>query len=351
MKVLKKTVALLIAAVMLFSFAGCHKQGEIAVTVGDVEFTSAYYMCVLIFADSTAKATVIENLGEDADTDDVNYYAQKIDGVKYVDWVKDTAIEELKKLAAYKILCKENELEIDAATLANLNTYVEAYWAYGYSTYFEPNGVGLETYKAYIQDTYYADLYFDFIYGEGGEKEISAEDLKAEMLKNYVIADTLSVAYDDFDGEEDDLKAQLKAYVEDINNGKKTFEEVYKVFNPDEETEETSDTEETDEDAPIDPYAQIAGAEGTDYESEYYETISKLDMGKATLVEEDDYAYIFVKQDISTDEYYLEYLDTSLRHALKDDEMSETIEEYCGTLEAEINKYAVNQFKVKKIAY
>ena len=356
MKVLKKIVALLIVAVMLFSFAGCHKQGEIAVTVGDVEFTSAYYMCVLIFSDSMAKSTVVENLGEDADTDNINYYAQEIEGEKYVDWVKNTAIEELKKLAAYKILCKENELEIDETTLANLNTYVDAYWAYGYSSYFEPNGVSLETYRQYIKDTYYADLYFTHLYGEDGEFEIAADALKKEMKEKYLIADVLSVTYADYDTKEDDLKKQLESYVKDLNNGDKTFEEVYKVFYKDEETEDadkedTTEDKDKEESAPKDPYAEIAGAEGTEYESEYYETISKLKVGEATLVKEEKSAYIFVKQDISADEYYLEYLDGTLRHALKDEEMEEKIVEYCETLEAEINKYAVNQFKVKKIKY
>ena len=44
MKIIKKLSAVMMSLAILLSFAGCHKQGEIAVTVGDWEFTSAYYV-------------------------------------------------------------------------------------------------------------------------------------------------------------------------------------------------------------------------------------------------------------------------------------------------------------------
>ena len=39
---------------------------------------------------------------------------KKIDGKKYADWVKDSALDELKKIAAYKTLCAENKIELQA---------------------------------------------------------------------------------------------------------------------------------------------------------------------------------------------------------------------------------------------
>jgi hypothetical protein len=104
---------------MLASFAACHPKDEVAVTVGDVEFTSAYYMCALINADNEARSLVDEALAEKKEKDDkdssststateeVDYYSEKVEGKKYVDWVKARAIENLKQIAAYKIKCKE----------------------------------------------------------------------------------------------------------------------------------------------------------------------------------------------------------------------------------------------------
>ena len=80
MKNFKKIIALALAALMLLSFAGCHKKDEVAVTIGDVEFTSAYYMCALINADSEAKSKVYENLTEEEQqSGDIDYYSKKID--------------------------------------------------------------------------------------------------------------------------------------------------------------------------------------------------------------------------------------------------------------------------------
>ena len=79
MKNFKRIIALALVFLMAVSFVGCHKKNEIAVTVGDVEFTSAYYMCALINADSEAKTKVQEELSEDeqSSTTEIDYYSKK----------------------------------------------------------------------------------------------------------------------------------------------------------------------------------------------------------------------------------------------------------------------------------
>ena len=71
-------------------------------------------MCALINADSEAKTKVQEELSEDeqSGTEEIDYYSKKIDKKDYVKWVEDKAMESLKTIAAYKLLCKENKLEI-----------------------------------------------------------------------------------------------------------------------------------------------------------------------------------------------------------------------------------------------
>ena len=64
MKFIKKLAAVLLAAVMVLSICGCHQKNEIAVTVGDYEYTSAYYMCALVSAYSEGQSEVYENLTE-----------------------------------------------------------------------------------------------------------------------------------------------------------------------------------------------------------------------------------------------------------------------------------------------
>lgn len=350
MNIIKRVSAVLLIAVMAISAAGCHKKNEVAVKAGDIEFTSAYYMCVLINADAEAKSKVKEDLGDDADTSDIDYYSKKVEGKKFVNWVKDTALENIKKLAAYKSLCKENKLEIDEETKTNAETYANYYWTnYGYSNYYEPNGVSESTYKQYMLDSYYSNLYFDHLYGAEGEKAVSAEDVRTAMLENYVIADMLNASYS---GKTDDEKAELKAkfegYETALKNGTMTFEQAYK-----EQNSSTDDTESTDSETaqPLDKYASVLGSDKTNYTSDYYEDAKAMAVGEVKLITLDNDAglLLMVKQDISADPYYTENLDSGARHVLKDDEFNAALNEYIKGMKIEVSKYAINQFKVKKI--
>lgn len=386
MKNLKRMLAAALVLAMALTAAACHPKDEIAVTVGDVEFTSAYYMCALINADSEAKSRVQEELSDDESTTDIDYYSKKIDDKDYVTWVEDTAMDYLKKIAAYKTLCKENELELDKEEAENAEYYASYYWSsYGYSSYFEPNGVGEKTYTQYMKDSYYSELYFEHIYGEGGEKEIAADEVKDTMYKNFIIADMLQAS---FSGLEDDeiteTKEQFEKYMEELKAGTKTFEEVYNDYNDIDEEEDTdtsssssstasssesSSTESTSSDAtssegtasdseeeeeelePLDSYASILGAEDTVYESEHFDTVNKMATNEIKIIELDDDAGIIlvVKKDIKADPYYLENLDSTARHLIADEEFESDIEKYADELELTVNDYAVNQFRVKKI--
>ena len=384
MKNLKRILAAALVLAMALTAAACHPKDEIAVTVGDVEFTSAYYMCALINADSEAKSRVQEELSDDESTTDIDYYSKKIDDKDYVTWVEDTAMDYLKKIAAYKTLCKDNELELDKEEAENAEYYASYYWSsYGYSAYFEPNGVGEKTYTQYMKDSYYSELYFEHLYGEGGEKEIAADNVKDTMYKNFIIADMLQAS---FSGLEDDeiteTKEQFDKYAEELKAGTKTFEEVYNDYNDiDEEDTDTSsgssstasssessstessssdatssedtssDSEEEEELEPLDSYASILGAEDTVYESEHFDTVNKMATNEIQIIELDDVAGIFlvVKKVIKADPYYLENLDSTARHLIADEEYEADIEKYADELELTVNDYAVNQFKVKKI--
>ena len=357
MKNFKRLLSAALMLVMLLSFAGCHKKNEVAVTVGDVEFTSAYYMCALVNADSEAKTLVNESLEEDESSTDVDYFSKKVEGKDYVEWVEEKAMTTLKQVAAYKILCEENKLEPNEEDIANAEMYADYYWSnYGYSAYFEPNGVSKDTYTKYMTDSYFAETYFEFVYGKDGEKAIAADTIKTKMNENFIVADILNATYES-DATDDDktaLKTKLDGYVTALNAGTKTFEQVYKEYNnvTDEEdtTTETTDTE-SEELKPQDKYASILGAEDTVYESEHYETVKAMATGEVKLIElEDKTGYVLaIKKDINADPYYLDTLDMTVRHLIADEEFEKTIEDYIKTLKVDVNSYAVKQFKVKKI--
>lgn len=387
MKLLKKIAALLSTVAILLTFVGCHKKDEIAVTVNDVEFTSAYYMCAFIDADSQAQQKVKEMAEKDDSIDTSKedyYYSQKIDGKKYQEWVKDTAVESLKKIAAYKIKCTENKVTISDSNKANVEQYAAYYWSYyGYSSLYEPNGVSFNTYKEFMLDSYYTQEYFEFLYGKEGKNPVTEDEIKNFLSENYLIANVLYVDLSNLKGEAKTEKIEaVNGYAEDIKAGKITFEDAYYTENPtekpkeeettDDKKEETSDDkkeetssndqQDTSDDKkedetkePLDKWATVMGSKNTQetYQDEYYDRVKKMTVGEVVVVKEDDESAIalLIKGDIMADPYYLDAYDMTVRHDIKDEDYEKDMEDFAKTLKAEVNDYAVDRFKAKKIVY
>ncbi len=369
MNLFKKLAAAVLAAVMVLSLVGCHKENEIAVTVGDYEFTSAYYMCALVYADTDARGAVDKKLEEEkeesedeteATTEEVDYYAQKIEGKKFEDHVKAEALVTLKRVAAYKTKCKEEKLELEQTVLDNTAQYADYYWTqYGYQQMLEPNGVAKSTFLDYMRDTYYASLYFEHLYGEDGEREIDAEKVTEKMNAEFALVNMLTANYAEGATDEDKaaLKTKIDAYANDLSNGKTTFEEVYNEYNNVEETEETEEAEETEEEEveegsePLDDKSQVIGSDETSYVSDYFETVKGMEVGAVTVENTDSGLVLIVKKDLNADPYYVDELDMQSRQLLEGETLEEEMEKLGETLSFKENKYATKQFKVKNIKY
>ena len=358
MQNLKRILSLVLVSVMVLSLSACiHKKYEIAVKIGEEKFTSAYYMCSLIYAYTEAQQKVKESddLTEDeqSGTAEIDYFSKKIDKKDFETWVEDRAIEVIKTNAAYRILCKENKLELDEDQKTQIENNVYQNWDYyGASEYFSPKGVSRDTYKTYLTDSYYSELYFEHLYGKEGEKEVKADDVNKEIIENYILADVIEITYEDKATDEDKAKnkATLEDYASQIKDGKKTFAEIYKTHNEIKD-EETATEEDEEELKPVNEYANIFGAEDTDFAADEYETYKKYEVDVPKVSENSDKTgvVLVVKRDISKDEYFMDYLDIYARHSLKDEEFEKTIDDYCKDLKEDVSKYAVSQFKVKDL--
>ncbi len=355
MKSFKRIIAAALTLLLALSFAGCHKKDEIAVTIGEVKFTSAYYMCALLDADRQAKALIYEDITEEEQATGFDIYSKKVENKDYVTWVEEKAVSNLKTIAAYKILCSKNKLELKEEDKSNAQLYASYAWAQGEAAYYEPNGVSQNTYNNYMTDNYYAETYFNHLYGKGGEKEIAADKLKTKMSENFVTANILSAEYTEgmSDADKTTLKNKFTGYMNSLKDGSKTFKAVYDEYKGVTAQTETAEKteEESEEPKPKDEYASIIGAEDTGYDAAYYETVKKMAVGEIQLIELEDKSglVLAVKQDINADPYYIDALDSTLRHLIADEEYEKTINEYVKTLKVDINKFATGQFKVKKI--
>ena len=363
MKNVKRILSLMLVSVMVLSLSACiHKKNEIAVKIGDEKFTSAYYMCALTNAYNEAQQKVKES--DDLTEDEQNglavidYFSKKIDKKDFKTWVEDRAIEVIKTNTAYRLLCKENKLELTEEQKNQIENSVYQNWDYyGASAYFTAKGVGRDTYKEYLTDTYYSELYFKHLYDKEGEKAVKTEDVNKEITDNYILADIIEITYADEATDDDKAKDKqtLETYASQIKSGKKTFAEIYKTHNEIEddtsEGQENADKEDEDTLKPVNEYASILGAEDTDFAADEYETYKKYEVDVPTVTENSDGTgvVLVVKRDISKDAYFMDYLDIYARHSLKDEEFEKTISDYCKKLKEDVSKYAISQFKVKDL--
>lgn len=357
MNTLKKMFALLLCmALMVTCFAGCHKKGEIAVKIGDIEFTSGYYACALVFADSEARTIVEDELAEEGDLpDEIKYWNYKVEDTDYTEWVENSTLDTLKELAAIKTLCAKAEITLDEETVALAKSNAEYLWdTYGYSVLLENNGVAKDTFVVYMQDSYLAEEYFEYLYGEGGEKEIAADELAQQLTGNYALVNKLEVSFSDLEENEiEETRNQFVAYETALKDGSRTFEEIYLEYNEISAEDHTHEEAEDGELVPQDQHATILGAEETDYASDHYETAKEMTVGEVKLItlEEDEGLVLLVKKDISTDPYYIDEFDAVLRQDIVGDDFTDDLAKYGEELSCEVNTASTKQFKVKKLVY
>lgn len=363
MNVLKKVLSLLLVGVMIFSFSACHPKDEIALTIGDVKFTSALYMYALITADGEARTKVDEDLAAkntsssntSSTASEVNYNKQSIDGKNYSDWVKSRAIEICSEFAAFETLCKENNLILSSKKVEEINSYANYYWTYyGYSTLYGSNGVGFETFKKGFSYSYLSTLYFEHLYGEGGKKAVSKDEVTKTMSENFVIANLLEASTgDNLKADEvTALKDKFNGYVDRLKKGA-SFEEIYNEYYEVKDDDKTSSDKEEEEPKPKDSFATLIGSSKTDYANDVFDTVKEMAVGEIKLIDDDKTKTIkiVIKGDVMADEYWINNLNTPTLSILKMEEYQADIAKYAKTLKVDINSYAVNRFKVKKINY
>ncbi len=366
MKTLKSILSLVLCLALVFSFAGCHKQGEIAVKFGDIEFTSAMYSMALLNADSEARSLVDEAKaaektdGDTTSTQTVDYLKEQVEGVSFKEWVETTAIEELSKMAAYRILCKENGVELEEDVIAQMDSYVDYYYSY-YEAMLSANGIGKNTYKEMELGYAYSDAYFEFLYGEEGSKAVPEADMKAVYNESYR---TVFMLYSDLSQlSTDDEKAKEKARLDGFKTRLDKGESIVDIYN--EFNSLTGDNAVKEE---KDVISIIADAEvDSSYGFEDFATVKELSAGQTTAFDQAEHeghdhstSYYFVIKVIDTTDMIVDteenttFFDTvksSIRWSLKEEEYNTDIATYAATLTPVINKRAIKPFKVENIKY
>lgn len=350
---IKRVAAFLLVSVLAFCLVACHKPGEIAITVGGEEFSSGFYACAFLAADNEAQELVYEQATEQGITiTSQNLYTQKIDGVVYSEWVKAKVQEICKQMIAAKQLCEKNVVNT-AEYIESAKETAKSDWQSN-KEYFEKNGIGLESYQKFCAYQEYANVYFDYLYGEGGPEEVTEDALNSYITENYVYINAISSDVTAMtEAQQLDQEKKYKEYIERIEKGE-SFGKIYAEVNGSTYTED-----ETDEGTFSHSYAMLWGGENTgDYESPFFADVKDLKKGEMKIIVNDtaveDYKYMFmvyVGDILSEKNTNLDAIKTTAIDAMKGEEFLSVINEQAKNVTLTENTKSTKQFKVENVYY
>lgn len=212
----RKITALLAAAALTFSLAGC---GEDTIYIGTSQgndIPSGLYIYYLLNAYYSAQSYMTE--------EDTDVFAITIEEQNARDWMISTAKSDLMEYLAIEQKFDEYGLELseDEVDAAKIN--IDSMWEY-YGSVYEGYGISEDSFLKAYKNTLKADKLFDAVYGEDGDREVPEDDIRVYMLENYALVNYISMNL--VDGEGNLLKSDGKAermdmakdYVERAKNG------------------------------------------------------------------------------------------------------------------------------------
>lgn len=349
--ILKRAAALLLAAALCLSFAGCYdenntwaaKKGEETLPIGSY----VYYLYNSYIEAASLVASDQEILKAEIKDEDSG------ETVKAEEWIRAKALNHVKSY--YFIADKFDQLglELTEEDQTSITGATDSMWTY-YKTTLEEMGIAKESYnKAYsLYSTRYQKV-MKAMYGEGGEKEVSEDELKSHFTENYynyeyfyaslTKTDDEGNSVDMTDEEKETAKAKLDEYVSSINTGATTMEAAATAYATDILGNAEGST-----------YAAPSPTKKTNISTIIKTALDGADEDKAVLAESD--AGYYVVRRLSIDDAFQDLLEDetqkfSLISDLKGEEFSDYVEEQGknGVEGLEINERALKSYSVSKL--
>lgn len=238
-KKIRNIAAAACAVVCTVSMSGCSDSGYIG-SVNGIEIPTGIYLYNVIFdAYNDASDKIKEEMDDDAGTAEVTVLDETIDGKKASTWLKDTAIEKLKRFAAIETLFSENGLslsqeDLDAidSSISSLDDDLGIYAQYygieesSFGEHYEKMGISKSSMRSIIENSYKENAVFLKYYSADGLTPATDDEINAYLTENYAAVKLLKLEFTDQQGimlkDEADIEAvkQLaQSYADRFNSG------------------------------------------------------------------------------------------------------------------------------------
>lgn len=370
----KKILALLMAALLILTAAGCGRGPSWSYKTDSTSYADGIYIYSLLSAYDEAFSILQTNLGDKLDTtasilDIESTFDESGEKMVCEDWIIEQAdlitrnlIAIDEKIAEYGITLDKTQVE-SARELAKEDWYLGPYYEYyvaagyeavSYKDNFEPYGISFDSYFA---STYLASVkqnaLFNYLYSKGGVEEVPMDEIEAYFTDNYTsyayfTKNLYETAVDESTGQQkyhpyadsliEEAKDDLAKYAKLVNSGTPYTEMMYQYMKA--------------HDISADPSVKnIENLEYTSLGEDVLKALNKLDEGKATYIRVGDgdtsVLYFIAKFDIKKEaETYLAAdgnIDTILQN-MKGADFVDYLDEITEEVEAEVNPDALSKY-------
>lgn len=345
MKVFKKALALLLAALFLVSAAGC-SAGDVSYVVKSDDGTQVLpgmYVGYLLDAYMEALSLVEDN--------SKSPLGQTIDGTEGGAWINNRALQNAKRYLS--ILKKFDELGLDFDTAAqnSAKTLADSIWN-TYGSLYEENGCSYNSLLLVAQCTAKSNLVFEKLYGKGGEKEIAESDIKTQFEKDYVEVRGLVVSLTDSSGAalaEDERQVYIDKLGEcaaRIQNG-----EDYDTVSKEYQKWYAEKKEYTFDESSYDSAAQytLLNKSSSSLPTSMVDDIFAAKVGDVKITSDASMAMVYVKNDVNRDPKQLDSVRLNVMKTLKIDEYQTLTSTWAEGMNLTVNENAVGYYTAQKI--
>lgn len=393
----KRYAALAAAVVCAVSLTGCSDNGYMG-TVDGMEIRNGIYLSQMMTAHSSASSTVYDAREEAGDTSEIeDLFAETIDGISAEEWIKNEAVELVKRYVAVEKLFDSKGLSISDEERSEITENVNDNWdsesinyygfslsvqtMYGYPTlgeYYESIGIGKDSMKEMELNALKEDKLFLDYFTNDEEAKVSEEEINTYLSENYANVKYIEVPFKDYagislDAEKDAeeiaaLKARAQSYVDRFNAGESIIDIAYEqdLINAqndamvDAETALEADDAEQPED--FDAYMEeaknsatakkaetveeletIISKESSSLSDELTEFIWKTEAdGKAYYLEGEKSAYLVIRDDITTKTEWKENNKVYILEQVTGDEFDEYLKSIYADYKVDFDSYLLD---------
>jgi len=197
---IKKVVSAVICGAVALTACGCGNNTGTALTVNGKDVRAGIYIYYQMNALSEASTKLQEEQPDlDMYAEDFDIKNHTIEGSPAEEWIKNKTIALCKEHVAVDTLFEKYGLSLSAEETSEIEDSVFSVWneenmyaqyIYGVDIigdYYESLGIGEQSFEDCQFNEAKRHAVFEHIYGEGGEKAVSVDELNAGIIENYAL--------------------------------------------------------------------------------------------------------------------------------------------------------------------